>query len=69
MAPQKPKKASGKKDADRIVALRRNLGMTQRKLAAEFYVSPGAIAHWESGLNPIPGPVLKLIELYEKKVR
>lgn len=50
----------------RLKALRQNLGLSQRQLAAEFKVSAGAIAQWESGSRPIPGPVIKLIEVYEE---
>ena len=51
-------------DSIRLKKLRMKLNMTQRLLAAEFYVSPGAIALWENGDRQIPGPVRKLIEIY-----
>jgi hypothetical protein len=35
--------------------------MTQRELASEFQVTSGAIAHWEAGKRPIPGPVSRLV--------
>ena len=63
-----PARKGTPKDAKRLKALRIELGLSQRELAKEFYVSPGAIAHWENGNRPISGPVLKLIEIYEKKV-
>ncbi|WP_413586046.1 helix-turn-helix domain-containing protein [Bdellovibrio sp. HCB274] len=50
---------------DRLKSIRSKLGMTQRRLAAELYVTPGAINHWENGDRRIPGPVRKLIEIYE----
>lgn len=42
------------------------MGLTQRGLAEEFKVTPGAIAHWEKGVRRIPGPVERLIEIYEQ---
>lgn len=53
-------------DSKRLLRLRKALGMTQRELASEFGVTGGAIHHWEQGIRPIPGPVMKLIELYEQ---
>lgn len=49
-----------------MAALRDALGMTQRELATELQVTSGAIAHWETGQETIPGPVLQLIALYER---
>lgn len=40
--------------------------MSQRELAEEFQVTSGAIAQWESGQRTIPGPVLRLMSLYER---
>ncbi len=40
--------------------------MSQREMALEFLVSPGTIALWENGQRKIPGPVIRLIEIYEK---
>nr|BFD62279.1 hypothetical protein BdHM001_09600 [Bdellovibrio sp. HM001] len=51
--------------AERLVRLREQLGLSQRELAKEFQVSSGAIACWETGARAIPGPILKLMELYE----
>jgi predicted unusual protein kinase regulating ubiquinone biosynthesis (AarF/ABC1/UbiB family)/DNA-binding XRE family transcriptional regulator len=52
----------------RLILLRQNLGMTQRELAKEFGVSAGTIAHWETGTHKIPGPVIKLIDLYDRSL-
>jgi predicted unusual protein kinase regulating ubiquinone biosynthesis (AarF/ABC1/UbiB family) len=55
--------------AARLTRLREALGLTQRQLATEFGVTRAAIGHWESGTRPIPGPVEKLIGLYEDEER
>ncbi len=47
--------------------LREALGLTQRELAREFNVSHGSIAGWESRKRTIPGPVMKLVEIYESR--
>ena len=52
--------------AERLVQLRQILGLSQRELAKEFQVSAGAIAQWETGERAIPGPILRLVEIYEK---
>lgn len=61
----KPAKKGTKHDVKRLKALRERLGVSQRDLAEEWYVSVGAITHWETGIRPMPGVVLKLIEIYE----
>ncbi|WP_413290003.1 AarF/UbiB family protein [Bdellovibrio sp. HCB337] len=52
--------------AERLVLLRKRLNLSQRDLAQEFQVSSGAIALWEKGSRPVPGPILKLLDLYEE---
>lgn len=52
----------------RLFQIREALGYTQRQMAEEFKVTSGAIAHWESGTREIPGPVLKLLEIYEEEL-
>ena len=52
----------------RLLILRKQMNMTQRTLAQEFRVSPGAIALWESGSRRVSGPITKLIEIYEQNV-
>jgi predicted unusual protein kinase regulating ubiquinone biosynthesis (AarF/ABC1/UbiB family) len=37
-------------------------------MAKEFSVTPGAIAHWESSFRSLPGPVSKLLALYEEEL-
>lgn len=50
--------------AERLIQLRQRLGLSQREMAKEFQVSSGAIAFWEKGSRPIPGPILKLMHLF-----
>jgi transcriptional regulator with XRE-family HTH domain len=45
------------------------MGMTVRELAKEFNVSFGSISLWENEERSIPGAVLKLIEIYEERLR
>jgi len=52
------------KETTKLRILRGELGMSQREMAKEFKVSPGAIAHWESGKRKVSDPVLKLMEIY-----
>lgn len=56
-------------EADRIRNLRRKMNWSQRQMASEFGVSPGAVAHWESGERKISGPVKKLLEIFESSSR
>ena len=60
-------KSVKREESERLKKLRKALGYTQRDLAKEFMVSNGSIALWENGDRTIPGAVLKLIEIYEKK--
>jgi predicted unusual protein kinase regulating ubiquinone biosynthesis (AarF/ABC1/UbiB family)/DNA-binding XRE family transcriptional regulator len=55
-------------EAQRLRRLRDTLGFTQREMAREFKVAHGAIAGWESGTRSLPGPVSKLLELYEEEL-
>ena len=54
-----------KKNIQRLFKIRSGLGMSQREMAEELGVVHGALAQWESGKAKIPGPVLKLLSLYE----
>lgn len=49
----------------RVLKLRNKLGLSQRELAKVMGVTPGAVAHWETGLRQLSGPVEKLIEILE----
>jgi transcriptional regulator with XRE-family HTH domain len=55
------------KEAERLIKVRKALGLTQIELAQEFKVTRQALSMWERGERTIPGPVLKLIEIYEAK--
>ena len=57
--------AEERSNAQRLRALRDVLGLSQREMAKEFKVAHGAIASWESGARALPGPVSKLLDLYE----
>lgn len=69
MPRQSPSQSSKAKETARLRALRKELGMTQRELAKEFKVTHVSIGHWERGLRTIPGSVLRLIEIYEEKLK
>jgi transcriptional regulator with XRE-family HTH domain len=68
VASEKAPKSSKNKDAARLIDLRQSLGFNQREMAKEFGVTQGAVGLWERGERPVTGPVLKLIEIYEKKL-
>jgi len=57
-----------KTEARRLRRVREVLGLSQREMAKEFKVAHGAIAGWESGKRTMPGPVSKLLELYEEEL-
>jgi predicted unusual protein kinase regulating ubiquinone biosynthesis (AarF/ABC1/UbiB family) len=42
--------------------------MSQAEMAAEFQVHRGAVANWETGMRKVPGPILKLMDLYEESL-
>ena len=52
--------------AARLRGVRKALGLSQRDMAAELGVAHGAVGLWESGARPVPGPVLRLLSLYEQ---
>ncbi len=68
-----PRTVSSKSDRSdesrRLKKLRENLGYTVRELATEFKINAGSITHWEKGTHTIPGSVLKLMEIYEQKLK
>src|SRR5262245_5615369 len=50
----------------RLRDLRQLMGWSQRRLAKELRVTPGAVSQWESSQRAIPGPVKRLVEIYEQ---
>jgi len=52
--------------AARLRRVRDRLGLSQREMAAELDVTHGAVGLWESRARPVPGPVLRLLSLYEQ---
>ena len=67
MPRKSPSHSSKEKESKRLRDLREALGMTTRELAQEFMVSQTAITLWENGDRTMPGALLKLLEIYEKK--
>lgn len=55
-------------DFNRLLKIRQELHLSQREMADELGVVHGAIGLWETGKRKIPGPVVKLIELYEEEL-
>ncbi len=53
---------------ERLVRLRKQLGLSQREMAYELGVTPGAIAMWELGKRPMPPAIEKIIEIYEEAI-
>src|SRR5690349_20657108 len=66
--PRHIEQESRRTEAERLRGLRAAMGVSQRELADEFHVAAGAIAQWESGARTVPGPVLRLLELYESEL-
>ncbi len=57
-----------KKEGTRLKHLRQQMDMTVRELAQEFNVAHSSISQWENGEHSIPGPVLKLMDIYERNL-
>lgn len=55
-------------NANRLKKIRDLLGYSQREMAEELQVVHGTIGLWEAGSRSIPGPVLRLMELYEREL-
>jgi predicted unusual protein kinase regulating ubiquinone biosynthesis (AarF/ABC1/UbiB family) len=66
--PRSQRIAGRRSEAARLRRLRGALGFSQREMAVELKVAHGAIGLWESGARTIPGPVLKLMELFEDEL-
>lgn len=57
---------TGNSTSKRIKELREKMNWSQRQMAKAFGVSPGAVAHWETGERKVSGPVKKLLEIFEE---
>jgi len=68
MVRRSPRSKARRQQAARLRSLRAALGFSQREMAAELKVAHGAVGLWESSARPIPGPVLKLMELFEEEL-
>lgn len=55
-------------EAKRLRDLRALLNLSQREMAKQFGVVHGAVALWENGQRTIPGPVLRLMDIYEENL-
>lgn len=60
------RRRDGDGPAARLRRVRECLGLSQRDMAAELDVAHGAVGLWEAGARPVPGPVLRLLSLYEQ---
>lgn len=56
-------------EVPRLKKLRQEMDMTVRELAKEFNVVHGSISQWENGDHAIPGSVIKLMEIYEDRMK
>jgi transcriptional regulator with XRE-family HTH domain len=65
--PRTVTKNQKKEEAIRLKKLREKLGLTQAELAEKFRVVPSAVNQWESGSRTIPGPVMVLVEIWERE--
>lgn len=52
----------------RLKEVRTLMGHSQRQMAKEFGVAPGTISLWEKGERQMPGPALKLLEIFESNL-
>ncbi len=58
--------ASGRKtEAKKLRKFREKFGLTVRDLAREFNCAASSISQWENDERTLPGPILKLMAIYE----
>lgn len=55
--------------AVRLRNVRETLGLSQREFAQELGVAPSALAQWETEKRAPPGPIVRLLSLYEEQLR
>jgi predicted unusual protein kinase regulating ubiquinone biosynthesis (AarF/ABC1/UbiB family)/DNA-binding XRE family transcriptional regulator len=61
-------KTGKNQESKRLIRVRKLLDFSQREMAEELGVVHGAVGLWEANKRKIPGPVLKLIALYEEEL-
>jgi putative transcriptional regulator len=66
-APLRFPEPTGDPARDRIIDLRRRLGLSQSGLGKRLGLTESAVRAWENGTRRPSGPVLKLLELLEKE--
>ena len=54
-----------KAESQRLKKFRAKHGLTVRDLAREFNCAASSISQWENDERTLPGPILKLIAIYE----
>lgn len=57
------------KGASRLRTVRETLGLSQREFAKELGVAPSALAQWETERRALPGPIARLLTIYEEQLR
>ncbi len=62
------RKRAPRDEGARLIRVRETLGLSQREMADELGVTHGAIGQWESRARPVPGPVRKLLALFEEQL-
>ncbi len=53
---------------ERMLKIRQENGWSQKDLARELRVTPGAVGLWESRARSVSGPVTLLIEIFEERI-
>jgi transcriptional regulator with XRE-family HTH domain len=66
--PRTRERKSRSQEATPLKRVRALLDLSQRELALEFRVGAAAIALWESGARTMPGPALRLLEMFEAEL-
>ena len=66
-APLRIPAPTGDPARDRVMALRKALGLSQAALAAELGLTAVAVQDWESGRRSPSGAAQKLLQMLEKK--
>src|SRR5262249_24492608 len=66
--PRHRDESTREREGQRVRGLRELFGWSQSQVAREFGVATAAVSHWEAGERTVPGPVLRLIDLYEEEL-